>query len=209
MKTCAYCGRSNEDHVLHCTECGTNEFKEATAAKPSTPAFALAAPPPLNTASRHPIEIVLPQISLAGWAIWLVVGLLMDLVHRFQSFASMGLVQGMIGIGIKGGAILLSFLLIQRMSRRLALLLAFFSLWAFWRFFLGDIVFRMHPELGGLPFPTSVANWWARSTVDIPTTLSVVPFVVLTIVSAIGWPFYALLCGGPLVNKVPAGTSKQ
>jgi len=29
MKTCAYCGRENEDEAVHCAECGTDEFKTA------------------------------------------------------------------------------------------------------------------------------------------------------------------------------------
>src|SRR4051812_43677868 len=28
MKTCAYCGRQNEDAAPQCQQCGTNEFKE-------------------------------------------------------------------------------------------------------------------------------------------------------------------------------------
>src|SRR4051812_20562748 len=31
MKTCAYCGRENEDSAVHCTECATEEFKTTAA----------------------------------------------------------------------------------------------------------------------------------------------------------------------------------
>ena len=27
MKECAYCGRENDDQAVHCSECGTDEFK--------------------------------------------------------------------------------------------------------------------------------------------------------------------------------------
>lgn len=39
MKTCAYCGRDNEDSVLHCAGCGTDEFKLANppAGSPADP----------------------------------------------------------------------------------------------------------------------------------------------------------------------------
>lgn len=29
MKTCGYCGRENEDGAVHCSQCGTNEFRVA------------------------------------------------------------------------------------------------------------------------------------------------------------------------------------
>ena len=38
MKSCAYCGRDNEDEATHCRECGTTEFVIATAsAQPAKP----------------------------------------------------------------------------------------------------------------------------------------------------------------------------
>jgi hypothetical protein len=34
MKTCAYCGRENEDSALRCQESGTDEFNTVAAAEP-------------------------------------------------------------------------------------------------------------------------------------------------------------------------------
>lgn len=42
MKLCAYCGRENTDEAIHCSECGTGEFKDC----------AIADPPPTN---RSPV----------------------------------------------------------------------------------------------------------------------------------------------------------
>jgi hypothetical protein len=38
MKTCAYCGRENEDSAVHCGECGTEEFKAPEACNPPSEA---------------------------------------------------------------------------------------------------------------------------------------------------------------------------
>ncbi len=34
MKTCAYCGRENDDGVAQCSECGTSDFKDVKAGVP-------------------------------------------------------------------------------------------------------------------------------------------------------------------------------
>ena len=46
MKTCAYCGRANEDTATTCLECGTDQFKPASAPAEGAPR-ASAEPPPL------------------------------------------------------------------------------------------------------------------------------------------------------------------
>jgi hypothetical protein len=49
LKTCAYCGRENDDAAVHCRECGTGEFESGKSAEPFPKAESPAeARPPLQ-----------------------------------------------------------------------------------------------------------------------------------------------------------------
>jgi len=75
----------------------------------------------------------------------------------------------------------------------MAFILAGVCLFALWRFFLGEVVFHMHPQMGGLSFGASLADWWQRMTSSALRAFLVLPFAAFVTVSLIVWPVYGLL----------------
>jgi len=53
MKSCAYCGRENQDGATHCHECGTDEF-----AAPNPPTAVHTTSDPVATATEAPVELL-------------------------------------------------------------------------------------------------------------------------------------------------------
>lgn len=136
-----------------------------------------------------------PRVSVVGWSLWLVFSLAFTMAYRSQTATVQSGFQSMIDLGVKGGGVVLSIVLCQRPHRALALMLAALCLFAFWRFYFGEILFHIHPQLDGLTFTASVADWWHRSTSTVVRFVAVIPFCVFVTASLVFWPFYALLFG--------------
>ena len=140
---------------------------------------------------------LVPQISAVGWASWILTGIVLAIVYpSWSSFPSAGAVlQTVINFGVKGAGVVLSFQLARRPHRGVAFILAGICLFAFWRFFIGEVVFHMHPQMGGLSFGASLADWWLRTTSSTVRAVIVLPFAAFVTASVIVWPFYGLLYG--------------
>jgi hypothetical protein len=60
MKTCAYCGRENDDAAAFCAECGTDEFKPLASARTPTET----SPHPFEFGSLSPADAQTDWITL-------------------------------------------------------------------------------------------------------------------------------------------------
>lgn len=133
-----------------------------------------------------------PRISLAGWSCWLIVKLIV--VVAFGSWRSLSrpVFQHVIDFAIPTTAMFVSFELCRSPQQKRAFLLAAICLLAFWRYCLGDIVLHMHPDVGGLSFAASVADWWHRSTSSLARALLTLPFTFFVVLSIPAWIFHGL-----------------
>ena len=139
---------------------------------------------------------LVPRLSLAGWSVWLLLSLGLALAYPSRHTTLLTVISSGIDFGIKGGGIVLSVMLCQRANRGLAFLLAGLCLFTFLRFYLGDILFHMLPQLGGLTFAGAVADWWQRNTSSVLRAIVVMPFGVFLAGSLVTWPWYALIFDG-------------
>lgn len=123
------------------------------------------------------------------------VSLAFAIYHRQSSspgWSLMSLLQSWVEFGVGGGAIAISALLCQRPQRALAFMLGALSLFALWKFYVGVVFFKMLPQLGGLSFSESVADYWRHISKNIFFLVGTVPPGIFVGLSAIFWPLYAL-----------------
>jgi hypothetical protein len=87
MKSCAYCGRENQDEATHCRECWTTEFvKEAQQSRPA----------------EEPVGLLLPRKTKAQLLCGIAAILLLMVCVSFWSRGSPGQSITPIGISLAG-----------------------------------------------------------------------------------------------------------
>src|SRR4051812_39272293 len=80
--------------------------------------------------------------------------------------------------------------LYQRPRRSTAIWLIIICAILIWKFWLGGIIFFMHPSLGGHSFGGAVAQWWSRSISGFGVALATFLPLPLVAASIIYWPAY-------------------
>jgi hypothetical protein len=130
-----------------------------------------------------------------GWSLWLLATLVLKFVQTENRLVSLNTVLiELIDVGVLGAGVTLSILLIKRYARWIAVFLALVSAYAFWRFYIGAILFKMRPDLGALSFSGALIDAWTQASRNWLVLVATVPFAPFVIFSAIGWTVCAAFC---------------
>ncbi|NBV23021.1 MAG: hypothetical protein EBS05_14020 [Proteobacteria bacterium] len=134
------------------------------------------------------------QASAAGWSLWLVATLTLKFTQPESQLGPLiTLFNHLIDVGILAAGITFSLLLARRFERPLAVFLALISAYAFWRFQIGGILFKMQPELGGLTFNEAMDYTWKQSSQTWLVFIATVPFVLFVMISIVAWSISAMM----------------
>ena len=134
------------------------------------------------------------KVLFAAWCGWLAVHICVVVSQRFGTAASV-LVWAVTlgGVMMIAGGCVLSGLLIRFPNRGLSVVLAVLSGSLLWKFYVGEIVFSMHPELGGYTFSQAVAAWVSRHTVSVSRFLLWFAPMILLGASLVFYPIYCII----------------
>jgi hypothetical protein len=133
------------------------------------------------------------KIGFAAWCLWLVVELAVVITHlpgREASTFAWGATVG--GIPMIAGGCVLTWALPRRPRRGLSIVLAILSALLFWKFYVSEIVFGLHPNLGGYTISQSVSAWLSRHTSGIGHFALWFPPIVLLAASFAFYPIYCI-----------------
>src|SRR5215510_2554979 len=91
-------------------------------------------------------------ISIVGWSLWLLLTLWLVLSQRPSNspVSLQTIIASAVDVGVKVAGIGLSVALCRAYNRGLVIFLAGLCLYALWRYYIGAIILRMFPQLGGL-----------------------------------------------------------
>ncbi|MBI5799291.1 MAG: hypothetical protein HZA92_01010 [Verrucomicrobia bacterium] len=67
-----------------------------------------------------------------------------------------------------------------------------------WKFYVGGILFLMHPAFGGHTLTGAIVEWWTRSSSSVTTTVETVARLLLLLFSVGYW---SILCFGRSAPK--------
>jgi hypothetical protein len=133
------------------------------------------------------------KIFFAAWGVWLVYLLIRVATDSVWTKPGAAYIEYSATFG---GAIVLSlgawlaWRLYQRPSRSTAVWLIIICAILVWKFWVGGIIFFMHPSLGGYSFGDAVARWWSRSISGFGVALATFLPLLLIAASVIYWPGY-------------------
>ncbi len=97
------------------------------------------------------------------------------------------------GVPVIAAGCLLTGFLAKRPRAGLAVTLLVLSTFLLWKNFVADIVWRMHPALGGYTFTQSLAICWSSHTLGLLQFVLWVAPIILIVASMIFYPLYALM----------------
>src|SRR5580765_2709930 len=140
------------------------------------------------------MQKVTPRIVLAGWGLWVFWRLFLlftaSVWRSGGSPVAWGMTIGGFVVPAIGGW--LAWQLYARPRRSVAVWFAVFCILLLWKFYVGEIVFRMHPAMGGLTFSGAAAAWWSSVTASVISAITTVLSLVLLLFSLVYWPRYCL-----------------
>jgi hypothetical protein len=135
-----------------------------------------------------------PKIVLAGWCLLVLYRLVVYVMGSvWPSYASSPFWV------FRAGAVLvpgiggwLAWRLYVRPRRSVAVWFVVFCLLLFWKLCLSEIVFRMHPAMGGYRFGGAVAAWWDLVTSNLVRATTTMLSLALVLFSLVYWPRYCM-----------------
>lgn len=134
-------------------------------------------------------KTIAPVIIAAFWGAWLLIGVLLQAGHSFDSKFDLQQLGFFLAIHAAGVALSIAFW--KRKHRALALFLLLLSLLAFWKFFFGAIFARTLPQFGGYTFRGALLEWWHFNTTSVFQFIKAVPYVASLLFSIFYWTLSA------------------
>jgi hypothetical protein len=135
----------------------------------------------------------LATIGFAAWCLWLAVQLFVVITHLPARGASVFVWAASFGsIPMIAGGCVLTWALARRPRRGLSVVLAILSAFLLWKFYVGEILFGIHPELGDYTFSQSVSAWLSRNTSSVGRFALWFPPMVLLTASLFFYPIYTI-----------------
>ena len=134
------------------------------------------------------------MVGFAAWCLWLVVQIgvvLTDLPER--NAPALVWVAYFSCIPMIAGGCVLTWVLAKQPRKGFSVVLAILSAILLWKFYAGEIMLGMHPQLGGYTFRQSVAVWLSRNTASIGHFVLWFPPMLLLAASVAFYPIYTIV----------------
>jgi hypothetical protein len=138
---------------------------------------------------RTQLERGFPKLLVTAWCLWVLLRIIRVVPNPVWTSPTSTNVKavwlGSLLIPVLG--CWLAAQLYREPRRGLTLWFAAVCLIVLWKFWIANIVFLMHPIMGGYSLGGACEEWWHRSTSGVLPFLDSIPPVILAIVSAAYW----------------------